>query len=521
MSLKNKIISLSITLLSLPSIGQEIDSDAYGYYQDALTFSQSYFGGSARVQGLAGAQTALGADVSAPLSNPAGLGLFRKSTFTFSPTLRFSNSSTNFRSDLEQSTVINNKDNFNIGNIAVVFANTDNGGDWKSEGFAVTFNRINNYHSRISYKGKSNNSFSDYLVNVGNNSSGHFDLDENGSAFTYSGMAYQVYAIDNDDQGFYHYNEIETVQVEQKEEIVTKGAKNQWDFGYGTNYQNKLFIGATLGVPLIRRERQRSYNETFIEYADDLDGVEINQVDFKETVTTRGTGINAKLGLIYRINDIIRLGASIESPTFYNLREEVEASMDNTFFVDLVDDNNEVIVANNNTQSIDYVPLTFKYNLRTPYKANGGISLFFGKHGFISADAEVVGYDRMRLTSDDDNIDNIASFSGDNQTIKNIYKPTLNYRFGGELRNENFRLRAGYAFYGDPVRSSVDNIDLSRQFFTGGIGLKFPTYFIDLSTVYSLQEEGNTRYAFTDNSEPTTVSTFSNIRIMVTLGYTF
>ncbi len=524
MSLKNKIISLGIALSSLTAIGQDIDPNSFGYYQDALTFSQSYFGGSARIQGLAGAQTALGADVSAPLANPAGLGLFRKSTFTFSPALRFSSSSTNFRSDLDQTSNINNKDNFNIGNMAIIFANTDNGGDWKSEGFGITFNRLNNYHSRISYSGKSNNSLSDYLVDVGNtstSSSGHFDVDGNGNAFTYTGMAYEVYAIDNDDQGFYHYNQLEGIEVEQREEIITKGAKNQWDFGYGANYQNKLFIGATIGVPVIRRERQRSYTETFVDYYDNEQGLTINQMNFKETVNTRGTGINAKFGLIYRMNDIVRLGASIESPTFYGLREEVEASMDNTYFVDVVDDDDNVVVSSNNLQSINYVPLTFSYNLRTPYKANSGLSIFFGKHGFISADAELVGYDRMRLTSNDDNIDNLVSFSGDNQTIRNIYKPTLNYRFGGEFRYENFRLRGGYAFYGDPVKSSVDNIDLSRQFFTGGFGLKFPSYFIDLSTVYSTQNEGNTRYAFTDGSEPTTVSKFSNIRIMATLGFTF
>lgn len=521
MSLKNKLISLGIALSSLSVFGQDIDPDAQGYYQDALSFSQSYFGGSARMQGLAGAQTALGADVSAPLANPAGLGLFRKSTFTFSPVIRLNNSSTNFRSDLNQTTTINNKDNFNIGNMAIVFANTDNGGDWKSEGFAITFNRLNNYHSRISYDGKSNNSFSDYLVDVGNSSSGHFDLDNNNNAFTYSGMAYEVYAIDHDGESFYHYNQLEGIEVEQKEEIVTKGAKNQWDFGYGTNYQNKLFLGASIGVPTIRKERQRSYTETFVDYWEVEEGETINTMNFNETVTTRGTGINAKLGLIYRINDVIRLGASIESPTYYSLREEVEASMKNTYFVDVVDEDDEIVVANNNTLSVEYVPLTFSYNLRTPYKANGGLSLFFGKKGFISTDVELVGYDRMRLSSDDDDINNLTSFSGDNQTIKNIYKATLNYRIGGEFRHESFRLRTGYAYYGDPVRSSVDNISLSRQFFTGGIGLKFPEYFIDLSVVYSTQNEGNTRYAFADGSEPTTVSKFSNTRIMLTLGTTF
>ena len=98
MKLKHQIISWGIFLTAFPSMAQGIDPDAYGYYEKALSFSQTQFGGTARMQGLAGAQTALGADLSTTLANPAGLGLFRKSMFTISPALQLSNSNSNFRS---------------------------------------------------------------------------------------------------------------------------------------------------------------------------------------------------------------------------------------------------------------------------------------------------------------------------------------------------------------------------------------------------------------------------------------
>jgi hypothetical protein len=52
-------------------------------------FSQPNTFGSARFQGMAGVNTALGADVSSIAGNPAGLGFFRKSEWSISAGLNF------------------------------------------------------------------------------------------------------------------------------------------------------------------------------------------------------------------------------------------------------------------------------------------------------------------------------------------------------------------------------------------------------------------------------------------------
>src|SRR5690349_25123181 len=67
-----------------------------GYVESALTFSQTRPGGSARIQALGGSQTALGGDYSSAASNPAGLGMFNRSEFTFSAGLGFHNMSSNY-----------------------------------------------------------------------------------------------------------------------------------------------------------------------------------------------------------------------------------------------------------------------------------------------------------------------------------------------------------------------------------------------------------------------------------------
>src|SRR5688572_10512759 len=60
---------------------------AQGFVENALLFSRTKPGGSARVQAMGGAQVALGGDFSSALSNPAGLGMYNRSEFTFSPAL--------------------------------------------------------------------------------------------------------------------------------------------------------------------------------------------------------------------------------------------------------------------------------------------------------------------------------------------------------------------------------------------------------------------------------------------------
>src|SRR6478609_10190723 len=58
-----------------------------GFVENALLFSRTKPGGSARIQAMGGAQVALGGDYSSALANPAGLGMYNRSEFTFSPAI--------------------------------------------------------------------------------------------------------------------------------------------------------------------------------------------------------------------------------------------------------------------------------------------------------------------------------------------------------------------------------------------------------------------------------------------------
>ena len=120
---------------------------------DALRYSQLNFGGTtARSAAMAGSFGALGADFSTLSTNPAGIGIYRRSEFTITPS--FFNQSTT--SNLNGTSLNDSKPNFSFGNVGIVFAHydPDNKNGWKGFSFGFGYNRTNDFNNRIRCKGK-------------------------------------------------------------------------------------------------------------------------------------------------------------------------------------------------------------------------------------------------------------------------------------------------------------------------------------------------------------------------------
>ena len=131
---------------------------------DAIRYSQSLFGGTARAVSMGGAFGALGGDFSSLSYNPAGIGVYRGTEFTFSPTLFYDKTSADYLNSLKEDF----KYNFNFNNIGFVatFGTGDDKG-WVSTNFAVGYNKLNNFNNNIRIEGVStNNSMLDYFANM-------------------------------------------------------------------------------------------------------------------------------------------------------------------------------------------------------------------------------------------------------------------------------------------------------------------------------------------------------------------
>jgi long-subunit fatty acid transport protein len=484
---------------------------------DALRYSQLKFGGTARIQGIAGAQTALGADASSMHSNPAGLGLYRKSEFSITPGIGFNET----ESSTGGTSVSDSRNKFFLSQLGLVFSGhkpDEVMGDWRGGSFGVGYTRLNDFNNTTGFVGNIGDkqswlqSLDDNVKNMGITQA---DLDaeygSNGDNITsLEGLAYATFLIDTlpGSNGRLYVPARQGV-IKQQETIFSKGSQDEWDFSYGGSYMDKLYVGATLGLTTLRYEQSRTYQE-------DAGPEEpyFSSLVLSDFFVTRGTGINFKLGLIYKPTDAVRLGASIQTPTYNDMEDSYVSSLTVNY---------KPGVFAQNTFTARTLDGFFEYDLTTPFRASGGVAAFIGKYGFVSADLEYVDYPNAHYSLSEDNPYGIPSgtsyFQAQNTRISNSYDGSINFRLGTEARFDIFRIRLGYAYYGDPYRNS--NLDRSQNYFTGGFGIKEKRFFLDAAYVHNTYDSFYSPYTLNDGSQPIVSTQNTRASFLFTAGFNF
>lgn len=493
----------------------QIDPNAQGYYVDALRISQNTFGGTARFQGIGGANVALGGDMSAAYMNPAGLGFMRRSQVAFTPSLNIHTANTDF---LGQNTLALHV-NFNINQMGLVIASGDRGADRtiRNTAFAISFTRTNDFQQRRSYAGQNrDNSLIDYFMERNDGYTPWDDLDAQSNGITnLDGLAYYTYLInpyspDNTDFNSY-YSFVPKTPIEQEEKIRTVGANNAWNLSYGLNIVDRVYIGANVGLNHFDFKQNKTYTETVVPQNTPLDYFRLNE-EFYQT----GFGLNASLGIILRPIDAIRLGAKITSPTITGIWDtysaDLEVKYNNYAFEE--EKNGVITVKRLNMIREQTEIIKTDYVLLSPMRFTAGAAIFLGKHGFLTGDLEWVDYTKAELSNPNPNF----SFRGDNNTIAKLYRSTLNFRGGAEFRFNGWRVRGGYAYYADPYQVQLDNINRSRQFFTGGFGRHEDSYFWDLTLIQNASQVFYKPYNLSDGSAPASLSNLNKLTISFTFG---
>lgn len=448
-----------------------------GYFEDAYRFSKATPAGSARIVGTGGTQWSLGGDVSNLAGNPAGLGFFRTSEASLSLGYDLWSVDASHRG---QNKSFSTSD-FSLPNLSFVGAKPkglQESGAFKGGAWGFSVQRIANFSTEFGY-------YSDIL---GESSIIDFYLDD---AFGIAenqvenrgltGLAYQTYQINPITIGAdgkpianpRAYDSFVLGFPFQDENVRQEGSASQINLGYGANFNHKLFVGASLGIRSLEFSSTKGYNEEF------GDQPLINS-SLNETLLINGAGVNLNLGLIYKPIDYINFGLVLQTPTWFALNEEYEASMtatyDNYYFPQ------EDVTLGTETAISDII--ISNYGLQTPLKVGAGATFFLGKYGFVSADVDWVDYSTARINSND------FDEGPDNQVIQGLYTSTFNYRFGAEGKLEKWRVRAGYSYLGDPFLD-VSGIDQSTQQLSGGVGMQFKSFRIDLALV---NQNFNTRY---------------------------
>ncbi len=467
---------------------------------DALRYSFLAPQGTARSMGFGGALGSVGGDFSSISVNPAGIGIYRKGEVLFTPNLRFGNTEGRYLNSVQD----DSRTTFNFGNLGIVFTRTERGkrydrAKWKAVSFGIGFNRMADFNRNYTYggymktNGTENNSFSELFVNDATLYPG--DVVTNG---TLAFLGYQTYLVNQDSLGFYSLASSE-IGLNQTRSVSERGGISELVFSLGGNYEEKLMIGATLGLPTLRYIRN-SYFEEVDAGGDNFDG--FGSFRYNESLRTTGMGVNLKLGMIYKPADAFRFGVAIHTPTWFSLSDEFNESLTaNT-------ENFQGIVSEaNNTRRFDY-------NLTTPWRGIISATAMMGQYGFISADYEYVDYGSVRYGFTNEFRD---EQSARNAVLKNTFQAASNFRIGIEGRLDNFFARGGFGYYGNPYKDNM--YKNNRMDFSLGFGIRNERAFIDIAYVLSRMEQTEVPYTVPYVMAPVAILNNRLNTIALTLGF--
>ncbi len=485
---------------------------------DALRYSWLTQSGTARNQAIGGAGGSLGGEFSSLFINPAGLGFYKTNDFALTPSYALKNYKAAYRSNNSKTT----ENNFNLGASGFLFSAPSEGRSLKTVTFAIGVNRAADFRSRIYYKGQNNNSsYSEkYLEELVNDNV----TDPNRAASDYpygSSLAFNTFIIDTvqaSDGSVEGYRSVANPSfgLSQENTIITSGGITDLALGAGVNLQEKWFFGGTVTFPFLNYEREGNYKES------DLSGDNNNNFNYfesNETLRTKGVGINAKLGVIYKPVEYVRLGLAVHTPTFYQLTD--------TYNAEVITDLEGYAGAGIKHQSsidINGSKLESKYNLTTPLKIMASASYVFREvadvqqqKGFITADIEYINYAGSSFSAVD-NSNGVAAkeyYASLNKTIDNLYKSAINVRLGGEVKLNTIMFRLGGAYYGNPYKN--EKADLIKV--SGGLGYRNKGMFIDLTYVYSINKNIHYPYLLQDKANLPAYIKNNSANIVATIGF--
>jgi hypothetical protein len=508
--MKFKLMILLCMLVAVRSLAQ--------VPEDAIRYSWLTPNGTARNQALGGAMGSLGGDISATFMNPAGLGLYKTGEIILSPGLNFLNNKSDFRG----TTNSNKNRSLNFGTSGIVSGFNTNSNNWQSGAFSFAINRTANFNNQVHYKGQNDySSYSEqYAAELSNSNIPIGDQALNNPSLSLgTKMAIYTYLIDTARVG----NSLQVVGLpiyklnsrEQENLINTTGGITELAFGLAANKNDKLYIGGSLGIPIVNYERNSTYTER------DISGNKNNDFDYStltERYTTKGIGVNAKLGIIFKPVESVRVGLALHTPTLYGLKDTYHGDMVTATegYAQVKKVSSELL--NNNRIS------SYEYDLVSPWKVLVSGSYVFREvedvtkqRGFITADVEYINYKASSYqTASTDNSDN-SYYEGVNKSIHEIYKGSFNFRVGGELKFNTIMARAGFAHYGNPNKES--ELKASRNYISGGLGYRNKGVILDLTYVYGLQKDVNFPYRLGDKANTYAMVNGNSGNVVLTAGF--
>ncbi len=501
--MKNILLSALLTVAATTLTSTMAQAQSYGgavldhdimMPADFAQLSKTHAFGTARSMAMGGAFTSLGGDVSSTSINPAGLGMFSQEVISLSPML----SSTNASTTAAPSWVGNNKTSFGMANMGATFKLLESSsGSLIAVNGAITYNRISDYNSKMSFSSESiYDPSTDVLIpsivdvfgmqlagaSISPSSNGSMEYDDNPYFWPAQG-AYKTYLLDTTDNGGWTTNVIgHNASVLSSYEVWQKGRADEYGFAIAGNISNVLYFGATLGIQDIRQTTEYNYQEEYNYYSDggyayasasDNDPLDYQAAysHLSQKVTLSGSGANLKLGLTARPTRAIRVGVAFHSPTYYSLARTYQSTVESKLLGNYSDTAASTTYWSTSPEMID--SYEYSWDFRTPAKLLVGASLQVGAYGVIAVDYERQWYNWIRVT----NAPGEYTPYDYQLSYENNYQPVNTLRFGVEVKPvPTISLRAGGGLSGSMLKDESlfysTPVATENHYITAGLGIQ-------------------------------------------------
>lgn len=513
--------------------------------------------GTARYVGMGGAMEALGADLSTIGTNPAGIGMFRRSMVA---------GSFGFNSQQDAKSFGNaNKTNMSFDQAGFVYSMRS--GRHSMLNFGFNYTKSKNFDQILTAAGRLNNASQNKLSAM-KNANGVYELQKSNNGLVSNSGAYSQadYLYSNvlfNHKDFENPNDPNNASLSNVDKGViindqtglpvyynatgydfgrsTTGYIGQYDFNVSGNSNDRFYWGFTVGIYDVHYNSSSLYSESLVD-----GGKAIGDVAMNDEHKITGTGFDVKAGLIFRPAEEspFRIGLYVHTPTWYDLTTR------------------NYTVLNNNTDkaygSTERGKSSESYDFKfyTPWRFGVSLGHTVGNYLALGATYEYADYTTNDIrVNDGGEVDYWGNYyetsSRDEamkQNIKNSLKGVHTVKVGMEFKPEkNFAVRLGYNYqsamynkngfkdgslesYGTYYASTTDYTNWKDTHrFTAGVGYNYGKFSFDLAYQYS-QTNGDFYpfMSYVDNSEPK----FDNVcdavkvsnkrnQLLFTVGYKF
>ena len=498
--------------------------------------------GTARSAAMAGAMTSLGADASSMSINPAGMGMYRSNEIVFTPMMTFSRAKSN-AATFEG----NSKNRFGIGNFSMVAKLRESSTGVTAINMGLAYNRLADFNYKYSFATQGtagSSSIADIFAGQlaagqitstqlkGNyDGAGYFMWDRFDPTYWGAILGYKTGLI-NDSNGGWGRDMIGSAAgVDGYTTVESKGSAGEWVWSLGMNFGSKFYLGFSLGAATINRERHIYYGEGYSYTADPALNYQMEHFNYDQVAKMKGTGVNFKIGAIYRPIESLRIGVAFHTPTYYSVTYSYQGGMTseikaNNNVDDYKLDSNGYIRPPFSEETVVLVDDgDYSWSYTSPTRLMFGVSYTIAKQLILSVDYERDWYNSMRLKDSPYG----ALYKG---YIKDTFKGSNTVRAGAEWRFiPQMAVRMGYGLWSGALTDNTaiysSPVTYRTEYMSAGFGVALSKHFT-IDATYQFCKNNMTPYktfygydSSIDIASPTINTTLERHNLLLSLTVHF